>query len=244
MKSRRAHRFLHVAAAVVTVAICVAVCSYLLLVTNRFGGNIPFLSQIKNAMGRSDNAVSYAGSVKDRELVLVNLSHKMPDWYAPQLVNELGVQTDSSIVQPYRKMKSAASKDGISLWISSSYRSNQTQTRLFQQEVDEYSKKYPSREEAVTAAAKSVAKPGYSEHETGLAMDLNGVKDDFDQSDAFRWLNQHAQDYGFILRYPKDKQSVTMIKYEPWHFRYVGVENAKAMKNEGLCLEEYFEKKQ
>lgn len=174
-----------------------------------------------------------------RELVLVNLDNKIPNWYAPRLVNELGFQMDSSIVQPFEKMRAAASKDGVSLWISSAYRSNERQNELFQQEVEQYSKTCPTYAQALASAEKSVAKPGYSEHATGLAMDLNGVKDDFDTTPAFRWLSQHAQDYGFVLRYPKDKQSITKIKYEPWHYRYVGVQNAKAIKKAGQCLEEY-----
>lgn len=175
----------------------------------------------------------------EHDLVLVNFDNPIPSWYKPDLTDSFGVKMDQSVVEPFASMKTDASRDSVSLWISSAYRSSTLQSSLFQREVEQYTKTCPTYSEAVTAAARSVAKPGYSEHETGLAMDLNGVKDDFAATAAFRWLDSHAQDYGFVLRYPKNKESVTKIKFEPWHFRYVGVENAKAMKQSGLCLEEY-----
>ena len=177
--------------------------------------------------------------IRSHDLVLVNPDSPIPSWYKPDLTDSFGVKMDKSVLTPYADMKTDASRNGVSLWISSAYRDDALQSSLFQREVEEYAKTCPTYSEAVTAAARSVAKPGCSEHETGLALDLNGVKDDFDKTAAFRWLSNHAQDYGFILRYPKDKQEITKIKYEPWHYRYVGVENAKAMKKEGLCLEEY-----
>ena len=172
-------------------------------------------------------------------LVLVGPDNAFPSWYQPELTKIFGIQVDESVVQPFTEMRTDASKDGISLWVSSGYRSNSEQSTLFQREVEEYAKTSPTYSEAVAAAERSVAKPGYSEHATGLALDLNGVEDDFDTKPAFRWLQNHAQDYGFILRYPKEKQGITKIKYEPWHFRYVGIAAAKAMKQSGQCFEEY-----
>lgn len=172
-------------------------------------------------------------------LVLVGPGNAFPSWYQPDLTEIFGIKVDKSVVQPYTEMRTDASKDGISLWVSSGYRSDTEQSTLFQREVEEYAKTSPTYSEAVEAAEHSVAKPGFSEHATGLALDLNGVEDDFDTKPAFRWLQNHAQDYGFILRYPKDKQGITKIKYEPWHYRYVGIEAAKAMKQSGQCFEEY-----
>lgn len=189
------------------------------------------------------SAAAAAAALQEHDLVLVNADNPLPSWYQPNLTDAFGIKLDRSALKPYTEMKTDASKDGVTLWISSAYRDGALQSTLFQREVEECSKTYPTYSEAVAAAARSVAKPGYSEHETGLALDLNGVEDDFDQTAAFRWLNSHAQDYGFILRYPKDKQDVTGIKYEPWHYRYVGVENAKAMKEASLCLEEYAARK-
>lgn len=175
----------------------------------------------------------------ENSLVLVNYEHKLPEDYAPDLVELDGIRINSTADRAYRKMRDAAKKDGVSLWISSGYRSVKRQEQLFQQEIEAYQKTAGTRKEAEAFAEKSVARPGYSEHNTGLAIDLNGVLDSFDGTDAFRWLDAHAQEYGFILRYPKDKQEITKIKYEPWHFRYVGVEHARAMKKQNLCLEEY-----
>ncbi|MCI1965982.1 MAG: M15 family metallopeptidase [Oscillospiraceae bacterium] len=180
-------------------------------------------------------------AVTDQNLILVNYSHKLPDGYLPDLVSVYGVQLNRRAAAAYQKMNSAAASDGISLWISSAYRSVERQEELFRQEIADYSKSYSSQGEAQAYAEQSVARPGYSEHATGLAMDLNGVRNDFDEMPAFQWLSEHAQDYGFILRYPKDKQNITKIKYEPWHYRYVGVEHAQSMKEKNLCLEEYLD---
>jgi len=84
-----------------------------------------------------------------------------------------------------------------------------------------------------------VAVPGTSEHETGLSVDLNEVSDDFKYTEAYRWLSENAEDYGFVQRYPEDKQEITGIITEPWHYRYVGQAAAKAMNAKSLCLEEY-----
>ena len=95
--------------------------------------------------------------------------------------------------------------------------------------------------EAVEVADRAVQKPGYSEHNTGLAMDFNTVNDSFKNTNTYAWLMEHAEDYGFVLRYPEDKEDITGIMYEPWHFRYVGVEHAKKMNELHMCLEEYIE---
>jgi D-alanyl-D-alanine carboxypeptidase len=95
---------------------------------------------------------------------------------------------------------------------------------------------------ATKEAAKIILPPGTSEHNLGLAMDIISLEQSFENTKAFRWLSAHAQDYGFILRYPKDKEAITEIIYEPWHWRYVGIENAKKIKASGMCLEEYLGK--
>jgi len=87
-----------------------------------------------------------------------------------------------------------------------------------------------SREEAEKLAAASVSKPGTSEHEVGLAVDFNYANPGFENTKAFKWLMENAHKYGFILRYPDGKQSITKVIYEPWHFRYVGKEHAEVIK--------------
>ena len=88
-------------------------------------------------------------------------------------------------------------------------------------------------EEALTATSQAVAVPGHSEHQIGLAVDIVGT------DEMYEWLGEHCWDYGFILRYPADRIPITGIKYEPWHFRYVGIELATELKTLGLCMEEY-----
>lgn len=174
-----------------------------------------------------------------KELVLVNEANKIPDDYKINLTTAFGIQMDNITSKAYTNMWRAASEDGITLWISSGYRDDKKQQSLFSNEVETYLEKGLAYKQAEAEAGKSVAKPGYSEHATGLTLDLNGVREDFDQTKAFKWLSQYAQDYGFILRYPSNKQNITKIKFEPWHYRYVGIENAKAIQSKGLCLEEY-----
>jgi D-alanyl-D-alanine carboxypeptidase len=187
----------------------------------------------------SSSAAEPSPQLNDWRLVLVNYDHKMPDAFENKIVTAFGMQMDSRMVQPYTEMRNAAQKDSIPLWISSAYRSPEKQQTLFEQEIKNYSKAGAGEAEAAAEAERSVARPGYSEHNTGLALDLNGVREDFEITPAFHWLKLYAADYGFILRYPKDKQAITKIKYEPWHYRYVGVEHAKKMAELHMCLEEY-----
>ncbi|MCI1982971.1 MAG: M15 family metallopeptidase [Oscillospiraceae bacterium] len=197
------------------------------------------MSKTSNNINREEASASSAYGINERDLVLVGPSNKLPGWYKPKLISAFGIRMDSDVVEPYTKMHAAAAKDGISLWISSAYRSDELQEKLFRQEVRQFSKSSADSSAAETCAEKAVARPGYSEHATGLALDLNGVKSDFDQTAAFRWMDRHAAKYGFILRYPKSKQAITKIEYEPWHYRYVGQKNAEAIKESDLCLEEY-----
>lgn len=179
--------------------------------------------------------------VNDWQLTLVNYDNKMPDNFQGVIVHEFNADMDSRIVDPYRKMHDAAQKDGVQLWISSAYRSPEKQQVLFEQEIQNYEKTGLEYVDALAKAEKSVARAGYSEHNTGLAIDLNGVLEDFGGTPASNWLQKHAIEYGFILRYPEDKQDITQIKYEAWHYRYVGVKNAKKMDELHMCLEEYID---
>ncbi len=137
-------------------------------------------------------------------------------------------------------MISDAKKEGINLWISSGYRDINLQTKLFNRQVErEKSKAVISQQEAEKRAAKVVAKPRTSEHNTGLAIDFNGVEDNFYTTKEYKWLMNNAHKYGFIERYQKKWKNYTGVIYEPWHFRYVGKEYAGKIKESGLCLEKY-----
>ena len=127
-----------------------------------------------------------------------------------------------------------AKKENITLIINSSYRSYKEQEEVYNMYLTNKGEEY---------ADKYAARPGHSEHQTGLAIDLttygaNG--ETFDQTDAFKWLENNAYKYGFILRYPKDKENITGYNYESWHYRYVGVETATKLKEENITYDEYY----
>lgn len=163
------------------------------------------------------------------------------DWIADMTYIDSEYRLDSRIVTAYKDMVAAATDDGVNLYPISCYRSYDTQTRLYNNRVDRAKRENPSftQQQAEVYAATHVARPGTSEHQTGLAIDFNSVETDFGSTEAGKWLKEHANDYGFILRYEKDKQSITGVTWEPWHYRFVGVKHAKRMTELGYCLEEY-----
>ena len=148
---------------------------------------------------------------------------------------------DKRAVGPLVEMCKAALADNVSLICVSTYRTYAYQQTLYNNRVQRCINEGYGKDEAKKVAATIVAVPGTSEHHIGLAVDFNSVEESFENTKAFRWLQEHAEDYGFVMRYPKDKKNVTKIIYEPWHYRYVGVEHAKAMNDLGLCMEEYLE---
>lgn len=151
------------------------------------------------------------------------------------------IRMDSRAAAAYDKMYSAAAADGIYLTPCSGYRSYSTQKTLYYEFVNEYLNSGYSESEAHDLASRRRNPPGSSEHNIGICMDIICASSsaNFQNTKAYAWLTANAQDYGFILRYPEDKVDITGVKFEPWHWRYVGVENAKAIKASGLCLEEY-----
>ena len=140
-----------------------------------------------------------------------------------------------------KAMLDAAHKDNVELYIRSPYRSYSTQNVLFENQVKRCLNGSVSREQAEITASTVVARPGTSEHHTGLAVDLNSVETNFEDTEAFSWLKEHGEEYGFIMRYAEDKQDLTGVIYEPWHWRFVGIKHAKEKNRLGMCLEEYIE---
>jgi D-alanyl-D-alanine carboxypeptidase len=153
---------------------------------------------------------------------------------------------DAAAYQPLKDMFAAARAAGVPLQLVSPYRSISLQDRLFGSLVTSGMNAGLSREDAIKKSNVQRTFSGTSEHNTGLGFDLSSsgnwtLTQAFDQTAQFKWLQQHAAEYGFILRYASDKVKITGIMYEPWHYRYVGVENAKQIKAKGMCLEEYIE---
>lgn len=175
----------------------------------------------------------------DWRLVVVNKYNEIPDNYNTNLCEFSDKMVDSRIKNDLDSLINDAKKDNINIWLSSGYRSFDEQTTLFDAEVVSNINSGHDNVEALSLAEKLVAKPRKSEHHTGLAIDINGVEDSFKDTEAFKWMCKNCDNYGFILRYPEEKTSITGINFEPWHFRYVGVYHAKAMKNLDMCLEEY-----
>lgn len=187
----------------------------------------------------------------DPLMVLVNHTNKMPDDYTFD-TKECGSATavnktlQTVACDAFLEMQKAAAADGVTVWMQSGYRSIKYQTSLYERKTKYYLDKGYDNATAKEKAAAVVNPPGYSEHNCGLAADLNspehtGLDEGFEKTAAFRWLCEHAGDYGFILRYPKDAEDKTEIIYEPWHWRYVGVENAAKINASGLCFEDYIE---
>ncbi len=184
----------------------------------------------------------------DPRMVLVNHTHKLADDYTIT-TKECGSSTainkdlQTEAADAFFAMQAAAAKDGVDIRMQSGYRSVAYQTNLYNNKVAQFREKGYSEAEAREKAAAIVNPPGYSEHATGLAADLNApehptLDEGFENTAAFRWLSQHAVEYGFILRYPKEAEAVTEITYEPWHWRYVGPESAALISQSGLCLED------
>ena len=167
--------------------------------------------------------------------VLVNKYHVLPEDYVPELVPLTGLGSGSlspPAAEAFRQMAQAAQADGITLRSVSAYRSYQTQRSLYQSYVNQW-----GQANADTYSARA----GSSEHQTGLALDINVSTRwaYFEKTPAYAWLVEHCAEYGFILRYPEGKQHITGYRFEPWHYRYVGTEAAKACMDHGLTYEEY-----
>lgn len=176
------------------------------------------------------------------QMVLVSIKYRLPDGYKPNLANATGtssIQLDERVAPHYKEMYEAALKDGCELTPYSGYRSYERQKNNYERKVSSYMAEGNSREKAEVLAAEWILPPGTSEHNMGVAMDIVSTKESFDKSKEYKWLTENAAEYGFILRYPKDKTDITKVAYEPWHWRYVGRENALKIKASGKCLEEY-----
>ena len=157
--------------------------------------------------------------------------------YTPELAPLEGQQFDVRVVGPMREFAEAARAEGLSVVLSSGYRSYETQTYLFNRKVSQYGEE---------VAQTIVARPGTSEHQTGLCCDITDryyeMKDSsLENTELYQWMYEHCGEYGFIVRFPKGKEDITGIIYEPWHFRYVGPEAAAYIMEHDLTLEEFLE---
>lgn len=181
----------------------------------------------------------------DWNLVLINKQHKIPEDYEFTLGKiSGGMKCDERIIPYLLEMLQAAKDDGINLVICSPYRDINRQQVIFNRKITAYMKKGMSYMDAYRVTAQAVTVPGASEHQIGLALDIicdkySFLNEGFGDTDAGKWLAAHSFEYGFVLRYPKGKEYITGIEYEPWHFRYVGKDAAEKITEEGITLEEF-----
>ena len=192
----------------------------------------------------SSNTVTASNNLSlldDWQIRLVNRDNPLPDDFTVELENlDASRKFDKRAIEPLKQMICDMRDQGIkNIWAQSTYRSIEYQKGLYKKSINKYLKQGKSQEEAQKLTDEYINRPGTSEHHLGLAVDFNNVDEGFENTKAYRWLLENASDYGFILRYPKEKEDITGIEYEPWHWRYVGPEHAKKMKEQNLCLEEY-----
>lgn len=216
-------------------------------------------SQSTPASGSQDQPQSTPASSSTPEIAdtsvfpvttMVNANNPIPAGYVPETekVDDAGHLFDTRAAAALKKMLADGNATGLKLMICSAYRSNARQTTLFNEMKDGYIAKGMSEQEAYDKTRTIRAIPGTSEHETALAADIVSVNyqtldNGFEKTDEFKWLYKNCAEYGFILRYPSDKTAITGTIYEPWHYRYVGVEMAKEIMSQSICLEEYVELK-
>ena len=183
-------------------------------------------------------------------LILVNDYNPLPENFESTIhiadFRGPGKQCDARIVEPLNQMIKAGA--AYNLTPISMFRSRELQTKLYNNEVAKWQGQGYSLENAKIKAATVVKRPGESEHNTGLTLDILGsghtsLTESFEKTPAFKWLVEHCAEYGFILRYPKGKENITAVIYEPWHYRYVGVEAAKEIMSRDITLEEYIQEK-
>lgn len=183
----------------------------------------------------------YANTSNGWNLILVNKHNYIPRDYAIKLTKLYnGEKVDVRIYPGLQEMFNAARADGVKLHVSAGYRTKKKQQELMDKKIEAFKKEGYSKKKAIKFAKKWVAEPGTSEHQIGIAVDINA--DRYAASSyLFSWLKKNSYKYGFIQRYPPEKDSITGISYEPWHYRYVGKKAAEDIYKKGLCLEEYIQ---
>lgn len=201
----------------------------------------------KDETAQEEDYSDYEFSADDWRLVLINKQNSIPEDYTFTLGTIKGsMQCDERIIDDLLDMLQAAKEDGVDLIICSPYRDLARQEMLFNRKITRYMNQGMSYMEAYRLSSQAVTVPGASEHQIGLALDIicneyTSLTEGFGDTEAGIWLAENSYNYGFILRYPKGKEYITGIEYEPWHFRYVGIEAATVITKQGITLEEFWE---
>ena len=219
-------------------------------------GVVSDISDVSDSSSEESSVTSYPSTGPNgldanyTNLLLVNDKNPLPADYdyegnlitiPEKYLNGWRNKIDKNIWPYMKAMIEAAWADGVELYVLSPYRSYEAQNTLFQKQVETQISLGLSSEKAEQKAATVVARPGTSEHHTGLSADFNMAEDKFETTEMYRWMQQHAADYGFVMRYSGEKQSITGVIHESWHYRFVGINAAKEMNRLNMCLEEYVE---
>lgn len=177
------------------------------------------------------------------ELTLVNADNPLPSGWSVELTTlSNGEQVASMMYPDLQEMFDDMRAQGIYPFVRAGYRSRETQEQVLEDRIASYQSEGYSKSRARELALETVALPGTSEHELGLAVDINADDDLSTNDEVYSWLAENSYKYGFIQRYPENKSDITGIDYEPWHYRYVGKAAAAEIYNSGECLEEYLGK--
>ena len=173
-------------------------------------------------------------------LILVNSDNYIPEGFTGDMT-ELwnGEQVDSRIYPALQEMFDDARAEGVYMVVRAGFRTQEVQQALMDERIRAFEDEGCTHNNAVELAKEWVAVPGTSEHQLGIAVDINQDPEKSTADEIYAWLSEHAWEYGFIYRYPPDKTEITGISNEPWHYRYVGEEAAREITQRGLCLEEY-----
>lgn len=171
-------------------------------------------------------------------LIVVNRWNELPEDYEVELSN--GQMVDSRVYPYLQEMFDAARTEDVYPVVREGYRTAEEQQGILDDKIQSYINQGYSQVKAERTAKEWVALPGTSEHQLGIAVDINADKSKCSNEDVYGWLAENAYKYGFVLRYPPGKQKITGTSYEPWHYRYVGEKAAKEIYERGICLEEYF----
>ena len=175
-------------------------------------------------------------------LILVNRDSYIPDDYQVELTElSNGKKVDSRIYPELQEMFNDARAQGYGLFVREGYRTQEEQQQLMDEKIEAYENEGKSKSEAKKLAEQWVAIPGTSEHQLGIAVDINADTTKSSSDDVYNWLAENAHTYGFIKRYPSNKTDITGVINEPWHYRYVGKEAASKIYSQGMCLEEYID---
>ena len=208
-----------------------AVTAYLLLILCQMIGNAYSRLSITHKIPVSE----------EWNLIVVNRWNELPEDYSVELTELSNGQKVDSRIYPYlQEMFDAARAEGIYPIVREGYRTAEEQQEILDDKIQTYINQGYSQSRAEKTAKEWVALPGTSEHQLGIAVDINADKSKCSNEEVYAWLAENAYKYGFVLRYPPGKQKITGTSYEPWHYRYVGIEAAKEIYEHGICLEEYF----